>query len=60
MAGKSYERVTFLADSALVEKLRDYAYTERVTIRSVMDMLLSDFLKDKTGLLSHRREKATV
>ncbi len=47
-------RATFIIKAELLEKIKDYAYTERISISAAVNMALAQFLKDKTGLL-HRR-----
>jgi len=46
-------RNTFIFDKEQLEKLRDYAYTERITLTEAMRRALAGFLEDKTELL-HR------
>lgn len=49
-----WTRATFIVKVDLYEKLKDYAYTERISIKDAMDAALSEFLKDKDKLLKHR------
>lgn len=48
-------KITVNLEPELNTKLRDYAYTERLSISEILNRLLADFLKDKTGLL-HKPE----
>ena len=48
-------RSTIIVRTELMDKMKDYAYTERITIKEAVDMAFSEFLKDKTDLLPHRR-----
>ncbi len=43
----NYTRATFIVREDLLKKLKDYAYTERETLKDVMNAMLEDFLKDK-------------
>lgn len=45
------KRATFIIDNSTLEKLHDYAYTERKGISEAVNMILEAFLKDKTELL---------
>ena len=45
------KRATFIIDKETLTKLKDYAYTERQGISEVVQKVLTDFLKDKTGLI---------
>lgn len=47
-------RATFIVKVDLLEKLKDYAYTERISIKDAMSAALSEFLKDKDNLLRHK------
>jgi hypothetical protein len=49
-----WTRATFICRTELLEKLKDYAYTERLSLKDALDMALSEFLEDKTGLLHHK------
>lgn len=57
MAKKDYTRTTFILDPELVNKLKDYAYTNRVTIRDALEKILREFLKDQHDLLPHPGRK---
>ena len=41
---------TIWMDEELLDKLRDYAYTERISIKAAINRALREFLKDKTLL----------
>lgn len=51
---RSYKRATFFVEEPLLDKLHDYAYTERLSLKEVINLILEDFLKDKTELLRRR------
>ena len=44
---EDWTRATFIVRESLLEDLKDYAYTRRVTIRDVLDEALSGYLKGK-------------
>jgi len=46
-----YTRMTFIVKKELLDKLRDYAYTERVDLKQAINTALEVFLTDKTDLL---------
>lgn len=46
-----YTRMTFIVKKELLEKLRDYAYTERIDLKEAINRSLDSFLKDKKDLL---------
>ena len=48
----AFTRMTFIVRKDLLEKLRDYAYTERIDIKDAINQALDSFLSDKTDLLS--------
>lgn len=41
------ERITVVMEKALGDDLRDYAYTERMTLRDAMELAVSSFLKSE-------------
>ena len=43
---------TVWMDEELLEKIKDYAYTERISIKAAISKALTEFLKDKK--LLHR------
>lgn len=47
---------TIWLESELMEKIRNYAYTERITIKEAINMAVKEFLRDKTGIMK-RPEK---
>ena len=49
-----WTRATFIVRTELLEKLKDYAYTERIKLKEAVDQALTDFLRDKDDLLPHR------
>ena len=49
-----WTRATFIVRTELLEKLKDYAYTERIKLKEAVDQALTDFLRDKDNLLPHR------
>lgn len=46
-----FQRATFIVRKEYLEKLKDYAYTERVDIKEALDQALEKFLKNKKDLL---------
>ena len=46
-----YTRMTFIVRKDLLEKLRDYAYTERIDQKEAINQALEHFLKNKKDLL---------
>lgn len=51
---KDWTRATFIVRCDQLKKLKDYAYTERVTLKEALEMVLNEFLKDKNDLLPHK------
>lgn len=51
---ENFTRATFILREDLLKKLKDYAYTERETLKDVMNKMLEDFLRDKEVI--ERRE----
>lgn len=49
-----WTRATFIVRKGHLEKLKDYAYTERLTLKEALDKALGAFLDDKNDLLPHR------
>lgn len=41
------ERLTIVAETALAEKMRNYAYTERITLKEAIDMAMRQFLNNE-------------
>lgn len=55
-----YTRATFIMSVSILEELRDYAYTERLSMKDAIDKLLADGLKaykDNGGVLLKRKER---
>lgn len=46
-----YKRSAIVVNIKQWDRLRDYAYTERITIREALEIALEEFLKDKTEIL---------
>lgn len=44
---EQWTRATFIVREDLLKKLKDYAYTERKTIKDVINEIVEDYLKDK-------------
>lgn len=42
-----YTRATFIVREDLLKKLKDYAYTERETLKDVVNKMLAEFLESK-------------
>lgn len=53
MVAKGKKHITLVIDIGLLEKLKDYAYTERITQTEALHRALKDYLKDKDNLLKH-------
>ena len=45
------KHTTIWLEDDLMEKLRNYAYTERITIKEAVNTAVKEFLRDKTGIL---------
>ena len=43
----NYTRATFIVREDLLKKLKDYAYTERETLKDVVNRMLAEFLEGK-------------
>ena len=52
-----WTRATFIVRIAYLEKLKDFAYTERISIKEALDVALERFLSDTTDLLPHDKER---
>jgi len=46
--GEGYERYTLIARSDLIERLKDYAYTERMSLKGAAEKMMETYLADKT------------
>jgi len=44
---EGYERYTIIARSDLIERLKDYAYVERLSLKDATEKMMADFLADK-------------
>ena len=53
---EDWTRATFIVRVSLLEKLKDFAYTERISIKDALDSALELFLQDTNDLLRHNRE----
>lgn len=51
---EDWQRATFIVRVKHLEKLKDYAYTERVSLKDALDDALDQFLEDKENLLPHK------
>jgi len=58
-AQKEFVNVTFKVRRSYINKLRDYAYTERIEQKEIIDELLGNFLStiNDEDLLDHRPPK---
>lgn len=52
---EDWTRATFIVRVSLLEKLKDFAYTERISIKEALDSALELFLQDVDDLLPHNR-----
>ena len=46
-----WTRSTFILREDLLNTLKNYAYTERITLKEALEEALEDFLADKKGLI---------
>lgn len=52
---EGWTRATFIVETDTLEILKDYAYTERITMKEAMQMALDQFIEGiDTGNLLHR------
>lgn len=51
---EDWQRATFIVRVTHLEKLKDYAYTERLSLKDALDEALDQFLEDKDDLLPHK------
>lgn len=51
-----WTRATFIVRVAHLQKLKDFAYTERISIKEALDVALERFLQDRHDLLSRDKE----
>ncbi len=52
---EGYTRATFIVREDLLKKLKDYAYTERETLKDVVNKMIAQFLDGKE--IIERRDK---
>jgi len=52
-----WTRATFIVRVAHLQKLKDFAYTERIPIKEALDVALERFLQDRNDLLPHDKER---
>ena len=55
-----YQRMTFIVKKDLLDKLRDYCFTERISQKDALEIILGEFLEDKSELLSHPEKPKQV
>lgn len=48
------KHTTLVIDEELLDKLKDYAYTERISQTEALTRALAEFLEDKHNLLPHK------
>lgn len=44
---ENWTRATFIIREDLLDKLKDYAYTDRRTLKEIINEMIDDYLKDK-------------
>lgn len=44
---ENWTRATFIVREDLLGKLKDYAYTDRRTLKEIINEMIADYLKDK-------------
>lgn len=49
---EEWTRATFIVKVDLLEKLKDYSYTDRRSLKDIINEMLEDYLADKNNLLS--------
>ena len=49
----NYQRMTFIVRKDLLDKLRDYCYTERISQKEGLERALSSLLDNETDLVAH-------
>ena len=42
-----WTRASFIVRTESLERIKDYAYTERITVKEALDRALKEFLSDK-------------
>lgn len=48
-----FQRMTFIVRKDLLDKFRDFCYTERLSQKDGLEVILSEFLKNKKNLIEH-------
>ena len=48
-----FQRMTFIVRKDLLDKFRDFCYTERLSQKEGLERVLSAFLEDKEDLVKH-------
>ena len=51
---EEYTRATFIVKVDTLEQLKDYAYTERLKLKDLINQILEEYLEGKTDNLVHR------
>ncbi len=51
------KHTTLVIEISLLNKLKDYAYTERISQTEALTRALSEFLSDKDNLIPHKEGK---
>lgn len=54
---EDWTRATFIVRIAHLDKLKDFAYTERISIKEALDIALERFLSDAIDLIPHNKER---
>ncbi|RXM73648.1 hypothetical protein DP144_13855 [Clostridium tetani] len=44
---ENWTRATFIVREDLLDKLKDYSYTDRRTLKEIVNEMIDDYLKDK-------------
>lgn len=52
---QEWTRATFIVRKDQLEDLKDYAYTERLNIKEVVEQMVDEFLKDKKDNIIRRK-----
>ena len=52
-----WERHTYVARTDLLDKLKDYAYTNRLSMKDAYELMMEQFLADKHDLVKRKREQ---
>lgn len=47
---EGWTRATFIVRQDLLEKLKDHAWTERMTLKDAVEQMMTDYLSDKDPL----------